>query len=487
MIILYNLPMLLAPVRAFARKHGLFAPKQRLAVGVSGGPDSLVLLHLLTRLRAELELDLRVAHLHHGLRPAADEDAEFVAEIAKAWDVPCTVERADVAAIAKEQRLSVEEAGRLARYAFFARLAPAAAVAHNADDQAETVLMHLLRGSGLAGLRGMLPKASNQWSVNSEQVIVRPLLGTTRAEIEAYAAAHDLKPRIDPTNADTTFFRNRLRHELLPFLETYNPNIRQILNRTAEVVAGDHELLRGLVAQTWADTVLTSPAVAAAFDLIRWRTLPLPLQRALLREAVNRLRPNLRDVDFTPVENAVAWAQTAESGHTADLLGGLCLKIVGSTLIVSEWERRLDASRGELDASRREYETPLAIPGVTRFLDWQFTTEIVAASEPNPDRWTAFLPHPPPNFGRPALKIRARHPGDRFQPLGMGGHTVKLSDFMINQKIPVTERDRWPLVVSGGTILWVCGYRVSEWARGGAGEMVKVSALITTGTLRRRG
>jgi tRNA(Ile)-lysidine synthase len=470
--------MLLAPVRAFARKHGLFAPKQRLVVGVSGGPDSLVLLHLLTRLRAEYDLSLHVAHLHHGLRPSADAEADFVARIAKAWDVPCTVERAGVAAIAKDKHLSVEEAGRLARYAFFARLAPTAAVAHNADDQAETVLMHLLRGSGLAGLRGMLPKASNQWAVNSEQVIVRPLLGTTRAEIEAYAAAHDLKPRLDPTNADTTFFRNRLRHELLPFLENYNPNIRQILNRTAEVIAGDHELLRGLVEQTWADTVLASPNVTVAFDLFRWRALPLPLQRALLREAVNRLRPGLRDVDFTPVENAIAWAQTAESGHTADLLGGLCLKIVGPTLIVGEWERELDAKRRELEirelgASRRDYEVPLVIPGVTRFLDWQFTAEVVTAPEPDPDRWTAFLPYS--HTSTPPLTIRARRPGDRFQPLGMNGHTVKLSDFMINQKIPVTERDRWPLIVSGETVLWVCGYRVSERVKAGSSVMLKVT------------
>ncbi|MBI3242361.1 MAG: tRNA lysidine(34) synthetase TilS [Chloroflexi bacterium] len=475
--------MLLAPVRAFARKHSLFASKQRLIIGVSGGPDSLVLLHLLTRLRAEFELDLHVAHLHHGLRPEADDDAGFVMEIAKAWDVPCTVERAGVAALAKEKHLSVEEAGRLARYSFFARLGSTAAVAHNADDQAETVLMHLLRGSGLSGLRGMLPKASNQWAVNSEQVIVRPLLGTTRAEIEAYAAAHDLKPRLDSTNADRKYYRNRLRHELLPLLETYNPNIRQVLRRTAEVAAGDYELVCGLVEQVWADTLLPSPGPTVTFDLARWRALSLPLQRALLREAINRLRPGLRDVDFTPIENAIAWAQTAESGHTADLLGGLCLKIVGPTLIVGEWQRRLEI--GGLDASRGDYEVPLAIPGVTRFLDWQFTTEIVAASNPVPDRWTAFLPLPQlPDYPttRPFdhLTIRARRPGDRFQPLGMNGHSMKLSDFMINQKIPVTERDRWPLLVSGETVLWVCGHRVSELVRAEANRWLRVTAIRQT-------
>ena len=175
----------------------------------------------------------------------------------------------------------------------------------------------------------------------------------------------------------------------------------------------------------------------------------------------------MRDVDFTPVENTITWAQTAESGHTADLLGGLCLKIVGPTLIVGEWERRLEIRELEI----RDYETPLAISGVTRFLDWQFTTEVVETLRVL-DRWTAFLPHPQ----TPALKIRARRPSDRFQPFGMNGHTVKLSDFMINQKIPVTERDRWPLVVSGEAVLWVCGYRVSEQAKSGSSAMLKVTA-----------
>jgi len=467
--------MLLAPVSVFVRKHGLLAPNQQLVVGVSGGPDSLALLHLLTRLRPEYDLRLRVAHLNHGLRPSADEDSEFVTQIAKAWDVPCTVERADVAAIAKAEHLSIEEAGRLARYAFFTRLGPVAAVAHNADDQAETVLMHLLRGSGLAGLRGMLPKRVMAVSPGESRLeIVRPLLGTSRADIEAYVAAHGLRPRIDPTNTDTTFFRNRLRRELLPFLETYNPNIRQILRRTAEVVAGEHELLRGLVEQTWNNTLAVeakrqptsvspdavrkssqSESKAVVFDLIRWRALPLPLQRALLRQAINRLRPGLRDVDFTPVENAIAWLQTAESGHTADLLGGLCVKIVGSTLIVGPWS----VSPPPQEARGALPEVSLGIPGATQFLDWQFTTEIVAASDPHPDRWTAFIP-----ASFMPLTVRIRRPGDRFKPLGLNGHTLKLSDFMINRKIPATERDQWPLVVSGATVLWVCGYRLAEQA-----------------------
>ncbi|MEK7277332.1 MAG: tRNA lysidine(34) synthetase TilS, partial [Chloroflexota bacterium] len=295
--------MLLANVRAFIQKHGLLTPGQTLAVGVSGGPDSLALLHLLIRLRPEYDLDLRAAHLHHGLRDSADGDAEFVSRIAKEWAVPCVVERADVAALARANRLSVEEAGRRARYSFFARLAATVAVAHNADDQAETVLMHLLRGAGIGGLRGMLPKSSGQWAVGSGQIVIRPLLATPRADIETYIAAHGLQPKVDSTNADTTFFRNRLRHELIPFLQTYTPNIRDLLCRTADVAAGDYELLRGVIEKSWADTLAAAPGEAVTFDLHRWRALPLALQRALLREAVARLRPGLRDVDFTPVHH----------------------------------------------------------------------------------------------------------------------------------------------------------------------------------------
>jgi tRNA(Ile)-lysidine synthase len=457
--------MLFPVIRAFAQKHQLFASGQVLVVGVSGGPDSLTLLHLLTRLRKEYDLNLHAAHLDHGLRADSDADAEFVSRIAEAWDVPCTVERVDAAAVAREKRLSIEEAGRLCRYTFFARLAPAVAIAHTADDQAETVLMHILRGAGLAGLRGMLPKSTMEigdWRLE----ILRPLLDVTRDEIEDYVLAHGLEPRRDPTNADTRFFRNRLRQELFPNLETYNPNIRAILRRTAEIAAGDYELVRSLIERVWPETVVAVSSTAVTFDLTLWRVHPLPLRRALLREGIQHLRPGLRDVDFTPVETALDWAQTSQSGHTADLLGGLCLTIVNDMLILGEWEK----DRGPALASKMT----LVVPGPTLFGDWQFTTEVVASPiEPAAagDPWMAYIPE---SFT--PLIIRTRRPGDRFQPLGMDGHTVKLSDFMINQKIPVTDRKRWPLLASGDSVLWVCGHRVSERVKAGAGTMLKITA-----------
>ena len=451
--------MLLAAVRSFVQRYSLLAHSQQLVIGVSGGPDSLTLLHLLTRLRAEYDLQLRAAHLNHQLRSEADADSDFVARVAASWNVPCTVERVNVESFARENKLSIEEAGRRARYEFFSRLGNVVAVAHNADDQAETVLMHFLRGSGVGGLRGMLPKTSNPWAVNSSQWIIRPLLNITRKEIEAYCLQHNLQPRIDSTNTDTTYFRNRLRHELLPTLETYNPNIREILCRVAEVTSGDYDLLRGVIQTAW-DAAAISPTDSdlVAFDLAKWRAMPLALQRALLRQAVQQLRSDTRDVDFVPIDNAARWIMSAQSGQTADLLAGLCVRVSGSLLKVCEWQTLSLRSPISL-------QVPLSLNEVIRFDEWQITATILDSwlleeIESNADSSVAHL-----DGSFDSLILRARRAGDRFEPLGMNGKTIKLSDFMINQKIPLEDRERLPILVDGGSVLWVCGYRLSGRAK----------------------
>ncbi len=274
----------------YARRYDLFTPGAVVVTGVSGGPDSVCLLHVLRRLAPELGLRLHVAHLNHGLRGAeADADAAFVAALAAGWGVPCTVGRADVVALAEDAGLSLEEAARQARYRFLAEVAEAAgattiAVGHNADDQAETVLMHFLRGSGVAGLRGMVARTrltdyrlSVHRSGGAEEQggretlpgslfplppvalwLVRPLLVVPRGAIETYCREHGLQSRFDRSNEDTTFFRNRLRHELLPILAGYNPAIREVLAHTAEALAGDYEVLRAEVAAAWAQVIARS-------------------------------------------------------------------------------------------------------------------------------------------------------------------------------------------------------------------------------------
>lgn len=456
-----------------------------------------------------------MAHLHHGLRGAdADADAAFVQNTAAAWGLPCTVEQVDVATLAAAPGVSLEEAARNARYRFFRRLAgqigaTAVAVGHNADDQTETVLMHFLRGSGLAGLRGMSlvtplaayrlgPEDAAAGQGRAEQArrsrpasgqeepeeeddrqgvlapsttlrLIRPLLTIPRADIVAYCDAHRLQPRFDRSNEDTTFFRNRLRHELLPLLEQFNPQVRRVLRRTAAVVADDYDLLRAQLTATWPALLSEATPERLIFDLRQWRALPASLQRGVLREAITRLRRSLRNVDAVHVENALWALREGHTGTRMTLPNGLELVLGYTHFAVGDQGVTLPAG----DAPQlREARLLVAMPGVADLdseTGWQLTAELLPPShlpagwQNNPDRWQVWLDADA--LGpTPALRIRA--PGDRFQPLGMAGRQVLLGEFFTNTKTPAAARDRWPLLVTADNhIAWVCGLRLDERAK----------------------
>ncbi|HEY4718942.1 MAG TPA: tRNA lysidine(34) synthetase TilS, partial [Anaerolineales bacterium] len=262
------------------------ASRQKLILGFSGGPDSLALLHALH----VLEQPLVAAHLDHGLRPESAIEAEQAGQEAAFLGVPFLSERKDVGTFAEENRLSVEEAARQLRYAFLFKVAErqgasAVAVAHTADDQVETVLMHLLRGAGMAGLRGMAPRLlPNPWS--AEIPLVRPILGIWRLEVLEYCAAQGLQPVQDASNQDTIFFRNRMRQDLVPQLETLAPGFKRRLAQSASLVAADYEVLASLTEATWRRCL--SQQAAEYLELSRPAFLVelLSLQRAVLRRAV---------------------------------------------------------------------------------------------------------------------------------------------------------------------------------------------------------
>ncbi len=473
----------LKQVRTTIERYGLLAGDEPLVVGVSGGPDSLCLLHVLQRLSAEYRLALHVAHLDHGTRDGESAaDARFVSGVAGAWGLPCTVEAQDVPGLAREKGVAFEEMARRVRYDFLARVADRIgarriAVGHNADDQTETVLMHWLRGAGLAGLRGMLPVTEvrhlrlavgdERWR-ESPLFIVRPLLEVPRAEVEAYCARHGLEPRFDLSNLDTTYYRNRLRHELIPFLETYNPNIREVLRRSARVIADDYALLRRELARAWERVVTAESDEAIAFDLARWRALPISLQRSTLREAVHRLRWSLRNINWVHIEDALWVARTGTAGRQATLPQRLMLTLgYDHFTVADENYTPPDPDWPLLAAGDR---LPLAVPGTTPLPGGPWRVEAAVldrAALPgdwaaNPDRWQAWL-----DFERTGteLMVRGRQPGDRFQPLGLGGRATTLREFMINVKIPARLRDRVPVVISPQHIVWLAGWRVDERAR----------------------
>jgi len=452
-----------AKVRATVERYSLFQPGEAVVVGVSGGPDSLCLLHILKGWSETYPLQLYAAHLNHQLRGGEGEaDAQFVAQVSAEWGIPAVVESCDVRAYAERGRLSIEEAARQARYSFLARTArkvgaSCVAVGHNADDQVETIVMHWLRGAGLAGLRGMLPSSPLEGLR-----LVRPLLEVERAEIENYLRVHGLHPRFDRSNLDLTYHRNRIRHELVPLLATYNPNIGQVLRRSAAAIADDYAYLGGEVEKAWAE-VAQEEGEAVVFKRERWLALPVGLQRYLLREAIRRLRRELRNINWVHIENALQAARGKPTGTQVTLPQNLTLFIGYETLTIAS---RLPLPDVPLLA---EDLLPVKVPGRMELPGgpWALEVHLVEKEEleegwaENPDPWRAFLDYE--RTGEEPF-LRCRRPGDRFQPLGMEGEKL-LREFMIDAKIPAYIRDRVPILAAGERILWVCGFRIDERAR----------------------
>jgi tRNA(Ile)-lysidine synthase len=299
--------------------------------------------------------------------------------------------------------------------------------------------------------------------------LVRPLLNVTRAEIEVYCDFHGLEPRFDRSNLDTTYFRNWLRHEVLPLLASHNPNIGEVIRRSALVIADDYALLRSVLLETWSRVVRGETPERIVLDLEMWRVLPISLQRSTVREAVHRLRRSLRDISFLHVENALLVARDGTTGDQSTFPQGLVLTVGYDWLaiedacaapVLPDWPL-LPAGNDPL---------PATLPGTTPLPESEWRLEINSLAradlprdwEANRDPWRAFVDAAAVGS---QLWVRSRQPGDRFHPLGMGGHTAMLSDFLTNRKVPRVARDRLPLLVGEMGIVWVCGHRVDERAR----------------------
>ena len=456
----------------------------RLVVAVSGGPDSLAMLYALSRLRGELDLDLYGAHLDHGLRgEASDSDSRFVAETFDRLGIPSTIERADVPSFQKRHRLSPEEAAREVRFAFLARLvqersAHAAAVGHTSDDQAETVLMHIVRGAGVTGLRGMQLLARRK-AGGREVSVVRPLLRSSRNETAAYCRALQLAPRLDESNLSTVFTRNRVRLELLPLLQQFNPNVRDALLRLSSNAQMEVEYLDSVVGGLWDEAVRQAPRHVALNRRLLSGLVPA-IRTHLLRRAIACLEGGLGGFEQKHIDEMVRLA-AGPAGRAVDLPGGLRF-MVG-------YEEVAVASRGANDDDLCPLpplngEHPLSVPGDTTAGRWRISIAVVERNPGTATRPPANAGHARfPEFARgtsdaaaeltaelglEALEgttlLRRRRPADRFQPLGMAG-SKSLQDFMVDAKVPRWCRDRVPLVVSKNGIACVVGWRVADWAR----------------------
>lgn len=460
-----------------------------LVVAVSGGVDSLVLLHLLHRLQAEITFDLQVATLDHGLRgEASASDADYVTQIATDLGLKTHREKVDVNAIMQSYGLSLEEAARAARYSFLLQCALKSgarniALAHHLDDQAETVLMHFIRGSGLHGLQGMSMSAPlsdehllPDWdekllSASEEDVLpedfrlIRPLLHITRHEIEDYAATFGIEARQDQSNFDTSRLRNTIRHDLLPMLHKLNPNIKNTMSRLAHIVQAD---------VTWIDTEIdrlaawlvewseTAPlrgeeesGEVAFIDRQSFAEQQIGVQRRLIRKVIFDLFPGMRDLSFDMVERVRDMIHHGKTSAILELPADIWLRVGYDEVLIGYGGDPVyppnlpHLAPGQIEQIALDTEIQRHRVGKLE-LHVYWVTQRHSQDWYPPDPLECTLAVAP----EAKIQIRTFEQGDRFRPFGLGGKSQKLSDTFVNAKIPVYYREQVPLLTIDGEIAW---------------------------------
>ena len=458
--------MLLKRVRQFVRQHALFRAQTRVVVAVSGGSDSVALAWILRELDASGDVHLvGAAHFNHQLRDETSQrDEEFSASVARSLDLPFAADREDVRARARRERRSIEDAARGARHGFFERArrqfdADVVALGHTRDDQAETFLLRLLRGAGPRGLAAMYPRHGT---------IVRPVLDCRREELRRYLDERGVTYVNDETNDDVTIPRNRVRAELMPLLvDRFNPAIVDVLANEAELaretwawlesVAGEFEKGDGsLFPEAKASGPPGSEKTPVPFfelDVNRLRDAPGPLRRLVLWRAMNSVAGG-RPVAFEHVEAAL---QLLEADRGAVDAPGHRVQRLGQRLVLT----------GRQKAGTNLFEYPLSIPGEVQLLEAGCIVAAEVGAGAGDGKTAARSGKGPVALVRRDLchgpfAVRNRRPGDKFRPVGVGGHK-KLQDYFVDRKVALGRRDQVPLVVDGSDrIVWVAGYGIDE-------------------------
>lgn len=442
--------MVFPKVKKIIERYNMLSPGDRILVAVSGGPDSVCLLHILNRCRKEMALSLHVVHINHGIRKRESKREEkFVSRLAGRMSLPITVKSLDVPSYAREKRLTIEEAARDMRYSALEQLAgklnaKKIALGHTASDQVETVLMHLLRGSGPQGLSGIPPVRKL-----GSTVIVRPLIEVNREEILNYLKKNKLTFCLDSSNRKTEYFRNKVRLKLLPLLrKNYNENIDGALLRLSEILKEENAYWERVVERVLGK-VVSWEAEKILIDFKRFLRYNVIVQRRVLYRLFGGI------VSLSQIEAIRSLAQKSSQGKRIYLGKRFSVRKEGNFLIFSSSpERRF-----------KKFNYPLRVPGKNEIegLNLTLNTRIVdfyPVSEKETN--TAYFDVDKINFKK--LLLRNRREGDRFKPFGLRG-TKKLSDFFIDRKIPRRLRDRVPLLVEGEDILWVVGIRRADKAR----------------------
>ena len=446
--------MLPRTVRRTIEKYSMFSRGDRVVVAVSGGPDSVALLHILDALKEVYGIRLHAAHLDHSLRGEESAgDMEFVVSLCEALSVPLTTATEDVAEIAKAGGLSVEAAARKVRYAFLEKVlaetgSKKIATGHSANDQAETVLINLMRGAGLAGLSGMKPAI--------EGGVVRPLIEARRSEIMAYLEQKDIAYRTDSSNADTRFERNKVRTELIPFIEKeFNPAIVDSLARTASVFSMVYDFFREEVEKSMR-TAVRAQEGRVTVNLELFDAYPEIVKLFTFHRILRALEDDEQVISYDTLSALLNVADKSRSGSRIDIGAGIiALKEFKSIVI------------GRDLALYEPYEVPLNVPGETAVesAGYLYRVEVLKDKPQTPDVYrsgeSAYF-----DFDELRLPLVARNwrEGDKFVPFGLKG-SKKIHDIFIDEKVPISERTLIPLVSDADGVIWVTGVRRADRAR----------------------
>ena len=442
-------------VKEFIISRELICPGDHVLAAFSGGPDSLCLLHVLTELSGELKFKLSACHVNHNLRgQASQRDSAWASELARKWGIKLVTKNVDVEGHSRRNKISLETSARGLRRAALLEAARTnkcnkIATGHNLDDQAETVLMHLIRGSGLSGLSG-IPLINGPF--------IRPLLNCSRSSIEVCLKQHKLTGRSDASNLSQKFFRNRVRHQLMPLLETYNPQIKKALSQLAGNVEYDLEIITGQVNKAFLACTKCDKS-KIAIDLSKFKLYNKGLQHNILRRCSELLLGRGAVPDLSHISSAIELIRDGRTGARVNLSGGIWIEISYGRAVLTTQKAKAESKNQIPGLEART----LKIPGITRAGEYSIKAWMaekrdisnITKCPPELAYFDAAITTGPP------LKIAAKSDGDRMVPFG---HKTgkKIKEIFIEAKVPQAQRANWPLVRKGTMVVWLGGIRRSD-------------------------
>lgn len=436
---------------SFIKEKQLIREGDKIVVALSGGPDSVCMLSLLCSIREEINIQIVAAHVNHMLRgEEADGDEEYARNLCKLLNVRFFVKREDISKLAKEKKISLEVAGRLVRYKFFDEILEQLsfnkiAVAHNANDQAETVLMRIMRGTGLEGLGGILVERDNKY--------IRPILFMNREEIEEYCSDKALNPHIDYTNLEKIYSRNKVRLDILPYMkQNFNPNIIETINRMSQLLQEDNDFIQGEVNKVYeANCTKHGKSIVIHNDLFKEHS---SIIKRVIRKALFNTNNNNLDIEMKHIEDILELS-TLGTNKRIDLPNNIYVENVYGDIHIKRKEDSNFLGNNNLKISKDEI-----LHNEITFNNYVISFEIVDKIEKvnkENNRLISFFDY---NIND-GIIIRYRKDGDKMLPFGMKG-SKKLKDLFIDMKIPKEERGKVPIIQFDNDIAWVVGVRTSD-------------------------